>query len=334
MKNQQIVLATRPNGIPTVENFRLESSEISEQPAEGNILVKNLYLSIDPAMRGWVSEEPNYLPPVGIGEVMRSITVGEVIASNSPKVKVGEIVSGLFGWQTFCETPDNSILKRIDPEIAPISTSLGALGNTGLTAYLSLTEKGQLKAGDTVLISTAAGGVGSIAGQVAKAYGATVIGLTGNDEKVALCLDRFGYDHAINYNACEDLTKAITEIAPQGIDLYLDNTSGRISDAVYPALAMNARVVQNGTAAIASWEPAPEGPRRDRHILTKRLTISGFVVIDYFLKFAETTEKLAEWYSEGKLNFEESITKGLENAPKALEELYEGTNMGKQIIEM
>lgn len=334
MKNTQILLSSRPEGIPTESNFRLADSEISEKPTEGNVLLKNLYLSIDPAMRGWVSEEPNYLPPVAIDEVMRSVTVAEVIASNSPDVKVGEIVSGLFGWQNYCETPANTILKRIDPELAPVSTALGPLGNNGITAYLALTEKGQLKAGDTVLVSTAAGGVGSIAGQVAKAFGATVIGLTGSDEKVELCLNRFSYDHAINYKTCQNLTEEILEVAPQGIDLYLDNTSGSISDAVYPALALNARVVQNGTAAIASWEPTPGGPRRDRHILTKRLTISGFVLIDYFLKFAETTATLAQWYTDGKLNYEETITEGLENAPKALEALYEGSNLGKQIIKL
>ncbi len=333
MKNQQIVLNERPVGIPQPMHFSATSNEIDLSPGEGQIAIKNLYLSIDPAMRGWVSLEENYLPPVEIGEVMRSIAVGEVIQSNHPNFVKGDCVYGMFGWQEYCvvdvATP---MLRKVNPNIAPVSTALGALGPNGLTAYLALHEIGQIKSGDTVLISTAAGGVGSIAGQIAKLMGCTCIGLTGSDEKVALCLEEFGYDHAINYKTCNNLEDKIRELAPQGINVFFDNTSGHIADSVYPALALNARVIQVGTAAIDNWETSPSGPRRDRYVLTKRLTIAGFVILDYIAKFPETLAQLAHLFQEGKLNYKESITDGLENAPMALTNLYEGLNKGKQLI--
>lgn len=333
MKNQQIVLAERPDGIPAPQHFSTISSDIDLTPGEGEIAVKNLYLSIDPAMRGWVSLEENYLPPVAIGEVMRSVAVGRVIDSQHPDYVKGDYVYGMFGWQEYCVTDASSpLLRKLNPEIAPVSTALGALGPNGLTAYLALNAIGQIKSGDTVLISTAAGGVGSIAGQVAKLAGCTCIGLTGSDEKVELCTDEFGYDHTINYKTCGDLEATIKEVAPNGVNVFFDNTSGAIADAVYPTLGLNARVIQVGTAAIDSWDPTPTGPRRDRHILAKRLTVGGFVILDYIAKFPEALTQLATWFKEGKLNYKESITEGLENAPLALAQLYEGVNKGKQLI--
>lgn len=335
MKNQQIVLSVRPDGIPGPEHFSATSSELDLTLSEGQIAVKNHYLSIDPAMRGWVSLEPNYLPPVQIDEVMRSAAVAEVIDSQHPDYAAGDFVYGMFGWQEYCVCEPNPMMRKVDPAHAPVSTALGALGLNGLTAYLVLNELAHIKEGDTVLISTAAGGVGSIAGQVAKLKGCRCIGLTGSDDKVAMCVDEFGYDHAINYKTSDDLEQAIRDVAPEGINVFFDNTSGAIADAVYPNLAMNARAVQVGTAAISSWEPeTPTGPRRDRHILTKRLTVMGFVLIDHVAQMPAALQQLGSWYSEGKLNYRENVTKGLENAPQALADLYKGTNTGKQLIQL
>ncbi len=332
MENKQLVLAERPEGIPGPQHFSSVTTDIELAPLEGQIVVKNLYLSIDPAMRGWVSLEENYLPPVGIGEVMRSVAVAKVVATNHPDYTEGDYVYGLFGWQEYCIADSSMMLRKLNPELAPVSTALGAIGPNGLTAYFALFENGQIKKGDTVLISTAAGGVGSIAGQLAKLTGCTVIGLTGSDEKVAMCTDEFGYDHALNYKTCDDLEGAIRALAPNGVNVFFDNTSGAIADAVYPALAMYARVIQVGTAAVDTWLPIPTGPRRDRYILTKRLRVSGFVFLDHVEKFQAALNQLANWYNKGQLNYKERITLGLENAPVALAQLYDGVNLGKQLI--
>jgi NADPH-dependent curcumin reductase CurA len=332
MKNQQLVLAERPEGIPGPQHFSNVTTDIELTPPEGQIAVKNLFLSIDPAMRGWVSLEENYLPPVGIGEVMRSVAVAKVVATNHPDYTEGDYVYGMFGWQEYCITDAAMMVRKLNPELAPVSTALGVIGPNGLTAYFALFENGEIKKGDTVVISTAAGGVGSIAGQIAKLTGCTVIGLTGSDEKVAMCTEEFGYDHALNYKTCDDLEAAIKELAPNGVNVFFDNTSGAIADAVYPTLAMHARAIQVGTAAIDTWLPVPTGPRRDRYILTKRLKVSGFVILDHYGKFPEALTQLATWYNQGQLNYKESITYGLENAPTALAQLYEGVNLGKQLI--
>jgi len=334
MKNQQLVLAERPDGIPGPQHFSTITTEIDLKPPQGHIAVKNLYLSIDPAMRGWVSLEDNYLPPVGIGEVMRSITVAKVMASNHPDFAEGDFVYGMFGWQEYCVADASFMVRKLNPELAPVSSALGALGPNGLTAYFALNKNGQIKSGDTVVISTAAGGVGSIAGQVAKLAGCTTIGLTGSDEKVAMCTEEFGYDHAINYKTCADIEAAIKELAPNGVNVFFDSTSGAIADAVYPCMAMHGRAIQIGTASIDSWIPIPTGPRRDRYILTKRLNVSGFVLLDHMGDFPEALTQLASWYKQGNLNYKESVTDGLENAPTALAQLYEGANLGKQLIRL
>jgi len=334
MKNQQLVLAERPDGIPGPQHFSSVTTDIELTPPEGHIAVKNLYLSIDPAMRGWVSLEQNYLPPVAIGEVMRSITVARVVDSNHPDFAEGDFVYGMFGWQEYCVADASFMVRKLDPELAPVSTALGALGPSGLTAYFALYEKGQIKSGDTVVISTAAGGVGSIAGQIAKLTGCTTIGLTGSDDKVNLCTEEFGYDHAINYKTCGDIEVAIKALAPNGVNVFFDSTSGAIADAVYPCMALHGRAIQVGTAAIDSWIPTPTGPRRDRYILTNRLNVSGFVILDHMGKYPEALTQLASWYTEGKLNYKESVIDGLENAPLALAQLYEGVNLGKQLIRL
>ncbi len=334
MKNRMITLQQRPDGIPGPQHFGTAELDLPLCPTEGQIAVRNLYLSIDPAMRGWVSLEDNYLPPVKIGDVMRSVAVAEVIESKHPDFNTGDFVYGLFGWQQYCVTEVTPLMRKLDPAIAPISTALGVLGPNGLTAHLVIAKLGQLKAGDTVLISTAAGGVGSIAGQIAKLKGCHCIGLTGSDTKVALCREEFGYDQAFNYKTTDNIAEVLKQAAPEGINFFFDNTSGAIADAVYEAMAPWGRVAQVGTAAVASWEPVPLGPRRDRHILTKRLTVQGFVILDYLNEYPQTLETLSHWLTEGKLNYKESIVDGLEQAPLALQQLYLGDNQGKQLVKL
>lgn len=330
--NRQVVLVARPTGIPQEQHFDLREAPRPE-PADGCFLIRNLYLSIDPAMRGWVNAAANYSDPVGIGEVMRSIAVGEVVESRHDDYRLGEIVCGLFGWQTFALSDGSNVWFRHDAEAAPISTALGILGVNGVSAYFGLLDVGRPEAGETVVVSTAAGAVGSAAGQIAKIKGCRAVGLTGSDDKVALCRDEFGYDAAINYRTGE-LDAALAEACPDGIDVYFDNTAGPITDAVYPHLNMGGRCVVCGTASIASWDPAPMGPRVERHILVKRLRVQGFLLFDYLDRFPEARAQLAAWLRDGKLTYREEILEGLEEAPGAIARLYAGENRGKLLIRL
>ncbi|MDP6345779.1 MAG: NADP-dependent oxidoreductase [Alphaproteobacteria bacterium] len=328
--NRQVILSDRPTGIPAPEHFELREAPMAE-PGEGQFLVRNIYLSVDPAMRGWVSAVANYAEPVAIGAVMRSIAVGEVVASRHGDYAVGDLVCGLFGWQEYAISDGGDVWFKHDPAMAPMSTALGILGINGLTAYFGLLDVGQPQAGETVMVSTAAGAVGSAVGQIARIQGCRTVGLTGSDDKVARCRDEFGYDVAINYKTA-DLDAAIAEACPDGIDVYFDNTAGAISDAVYRQLAVGARCAVCGTASLSSWEPWPEGPRLERHILVKRARIQGFLLFDYTDRFAEARGQLAAWLAEGKLVYREDVLDGLEAAPGAIERLYRGENQGKLLI--
>lgn len=302
--------------------------------ADNQFLVRNLYLSIDPAQRGWVNEDANYANPVAIGDVMRSLAVGVVEESRCSSVEAGEVLYGWFGWQTFCVTDSSAILNRIDTELAPASAFLSVLGINGISAYLALELIGQPQAGETILVSTAAGALGSIAGQIAAIQGCNPVGLTGSDDKVDACQTRFGYRRAINYKTSNNLRNDIAELCPEGIDIFLDNTSGDIADAVVPRMNVGGRVIQCGTAAVPVWFPPPMGPRRDREILTKRLRHEGFVVFDHLAQFPRVIRQLAEWLATGQLTYDEEIEQGLERAPAALEGLYQGENRGKKIIKL
>jgi NADPH-dependent curcumin reductase CurA len=295
--------------------------------------VRNLYLSVDPAMRGWVNAAANYSEPVAIGAVMRSIAVGEVIESKLDGYATGDVVCGMFGWQEFAAAGAGDIWFKHDPAMAPVSTALGVLGINGLTAYFCLLDVGQPQAGETVVVSTAAGAVGSAVGQIAKLKGCRAVGIAGGAEKVTQCRDEFGYDAAIDYKTA-DLDVELAAACPDGIDVYFDNTAGRISDAVYRQLAMRARVAICGTASIANWEPWPEGPRVERHLLVKRARMQGFLLFDYADRFAEARKQLADWLNAGKLTYREDVLGGLEAAPGAIQRLYAGQNRGKQLIKL
>jgi NADPH-dependent curcumin reductase CurA len=330
--NKQVLLKSRPSGIPQAEHFELAQVPIPE-PGDRQFLVRNEFLSVEPAMRGWVSAVANYSTPVGIGEVMRAFAAGTVIKSRHPGYADGDKVMGMLGWQDYAVSDGTNITRKVQEADLPLSLSLGVLGLNGVTAYFGLLDLGLPKPGDTVVVSTAAGSVGSAVGQIAKLMGCRTVGITGSATKVALCKDAFGYDDAIDYKA-GDLDAALKAACPHGIDVYFDNTSGAISDAVIKQINVGARIVICGTASIASWDPPPMGPRVERHILVKRARMSGLIVFDYAHRTEEAVTRLAQWIRDGKLKYREDIVDGIEHAPGAIAELYRGENLGKRLIRL
>ncbi len=328
--NRQVRLKARPSGIPQAEHFEIVEAPIPA-PADGQVLVRNLYLSVEPAMRGWVSSVGNYSAPVPLGGVMRAFTVGRVAASRHPDYRAGDIVTGLFGWQDYAAIDGPEIQRRITDTDLPMSTALGVLGLNGLTAYFALLDLGQPKAGETVAVSTAAGAVGSCVGQIARIKGCRTVGIAGGPRKTALCREEFGYDVAIDYRA-GDLDATIEKACPDGIDVYFDNTAGEISDSVLRNLAVGARVIICGTASIASWSPAPLGPRVERNLLVQRARMQGFLIFDHVDRYPEGLKALGEWVRAGLIHYREDILEGIEHAPDAIAGLYRGENFGKRLI--
>jgi NADPH-dependent curcumin reductase CurA len=330
--NRQVRLKSRPAGIPQADNFAVAEAPVPELE-RGQILVRNEFLSVEPAMRGWVSAVANYAEPVGIGEVMRSFAAGRVVASRHASYAEGDAVMGMLGWQDYAVSDGSTITRKVKETDLPLSLSLGVLGLNGITAFFGLLDIGAPRPGDTVVVSTAAGAVGSAVGQIAKLMGCRTVGVTGGPVKRALCLDEFGYDAAIDYKA-EDVSKALHEACPRGVDVYFDNTAGAISDAVLAQLALHARVVVCGTASVASWDPWPVGPRVERHILVKRARIAGLLVFDFQHRYEEAVARLADWVRSGQLHYREEIVDGIERAPGSIAELYRGENLGKRLIRL
>jgi NADPH-dependent curcumin reductase CurA len=330
--NRRLVLGSRPSGVPAPENFARDDRVI-EPLLEGRFLVRNLYLSVDPAQRGWVNASANYSEPVPIGEVMRSLAVGVVEASRNPKITVGERLYGWFGWQDYCAATESVVIAKVNPDHGPESTAAGIFGINGVTAYLALTEIGRPCPGETVLVSTAAGAVGSLVGQIARHLGCHVVGLTGSDDKVSQCVAEFGYHAALNYRPTLGRAEIAT-LCPRGIDVFFDNTSGTIADAVWPLMNVRGRIIQCGTAGVAEWDPPPTAPRREREVLTKRLRHEGFVIFDHAPRFPAVIEQLAAWVKAGTVVYREDIEDGLDRAPHALAAIYRGENRGKKIIRL
>lgn len=330
--NRQVRLKQRPTGIPEAEHFEIVETPVPEL-AERQFLVRNEFLSVDPAMRGWVSAAANYSRPVGIGEVMRAYAAGTVVASRHPGYAEGDRVMGMLGWQEFAVSDGGSITRKVKETDLPLSLSLGILGLNGVTAYFGLLELGSPRAGDTVVVSTAAGAVGSAVGQIAKLSGCRTIGIAGGPAKVKLCREEFGYDAAIDYKAGA-LAEKLAAACPDGVNVYYDNTAGVISDTVYAQLAIGARVVICGTASVASWDPPPQGPRVERHLLVKRARMSGLLIFDYVHRYEEAIARLAAWVRDGKLRYREDISDGIEHCPGAIAALYRGENLGKRLIRL
>ena len=328
--NRRVLLTARPNGIPQASDFTIDQGPIPELGAN-EALVRTIYWSVDPAQRGWASAEANYSQPVALGSPMRALGVGVVVRSTDSKIKEGGFYYGWFGWQDYAAVDAGKLIASAQSAI-PLSAHAGLLGINGLTAYLALTELGRPKAGDTVLVSTAAGAVGSLVGQIARHLGCRTIGLTGSDDKVALCRSRYGYDAAFNYKTV-DLPAALKNAAPSGLNIYFDNTGGNSLDTALRNMAVGGRIVQCGTASNASWTPVvPTGPRVEREMLTRRLIWSGFVIFDHVARFEESSQVLAGWHQKGMLVSDEDIVSGIEHAPGAIASVYAGENRGKKMI--
>jgi NADPH-dependent curcumin reductase CurA len=329
--NRQVQLVVRPRGIPQVEHFALVTEPVTP-PGPDQILIRNCYLSVDPAQRGWANDEGNYSAPVPLNGPMRALAVGEVIESNTPEFQTGQFLYGWFGWQSYCVATPDAVLRRVDPSALPLTANLSLLGINGLTAYLAFHGLGDPKPGEHVLVSTAAGSVGSFVGQLANVAGCRAVGLTSSAEKVSLARTRYGYQDMIDYRATKDIAAAIRETCPEGNDIYFDNTGGSIADAAVRSLRLRGRIIQCGTAANASWTPVPSGPRSEREVLTRRLRWSGFIIFDHIAEFEAAAGRLTQLSLDNKIVYDEEILSGLEQAPGAIARLYRGENQGKLIV--
>ncbi|MEM7042827.1 MAG: NADP-dependent oxidoreductase [Pseudomonadota bacterium] len=331
--NRRFVLAERPVGLPTEDVFRLEETSIPE-PADGEVVARTLYLSLDPYMRGRMNDAPSYVPPLQLGEVITGGTVGEVIASRAGGIAEGDIVGGYGGWQEFFRLKASEV-RKIDPSIAPISTALGVLGMPGHTAYGGLTEIGKPQAGETLVVAAASGAVGAIVGQIAKIKGCRVVGIAGGDDKCAHVKDELGFDAAVNYREA-DFAERLAAACPDGIDVYWENVGGPIFDAVLPLLNDFARIPVCG---LIHWYNVTEiptvpdpTPKLMRSVLVKRLTIRGFIVFDFAHLQDQFLTEVGAWIRDGKIHYREDIRDGFENAPAALIDLLQGGNFGKMLI--
>lgn len=330
MKNRQIVLAARPEGLPKPSDFRLVEAD-APQPGEGQFLVKVNYLSVDPYMRGRMSEAKSYAEPVQLGQVIVGGTVGTVVESRHPDHRPGDVVVGYGGWQEYALS-DGQGVERFDASLAPMSTALGVLGMPGLTAYFGLLEIGRPKQGETVFVSGAAGAVGSIVGQIARLKGCRAAGSAGSQAKVDHLVHELGFDAAFNYKQVDDYAAKLQEVCPQGIDVYFDNVGGSLTDAVFTQINVHARIVVCGQIDQYNATRPPRGPRLLWHLIVKRARAEGFLVFDFADRASEARRELASWLAAGKIQYRETITDGLENAPAAFIGLFRGENLGKQLV--
>jgi len=329
--NRQFLLAKRPVGAATRETFSYVETPVGE-PGPNQILVENLYLSLDPAMRGWMNDAKSYIPPVGIGEVMRALGVGKVLASNHPDFAVGDHVNGALGVQDYFLGEPKGFYK-VDPSRAPLPLYLSALGMTGMTAYFAFLDVGQPMAGDTVVISGAAGAVGSVVGQIAKIKGCRVVGIAGGADKCKLLIDELGFDGVIDYKN-EDLHAGLKRECPKGVDVYFDNVGGEILDAVLTRIAPKARIVICGAISQYNNKENVKGPANYLSLLVNRARMEGFVVMDYAAQFADAAKEMGGWMAEGKLKSKEDIVEGLETFPETLGKLFSGENFGKLVLKV
>ena len=322
-------LAARPDGEPTREDFELRETEVTD-PGPGEVLVKTRYLSVDPYMRGRMRDAESYAEPWDVGDPMRAGVVGEVVESNYGGLDVGDTVNGELEWSEY-NVADGHALRQVDADLAPVSTSLGVLGMPGATAYFGLTDVGEPTPGDTVVVSGAAGAVGSVVGQIARIGGCEVVGIAGSDEKTAWLTDELGFDHAINYetdNVGQELREAV-----DGVDVYFDNVGGPITDAVFRQLNVNARVVVCGQISQYNATEVPMGPRKLAGLITTRARVEGVLVRDY-PDWTEAFQRIGGWIADDELHYRESVVEGFENAPDAFLGLFEGDNIGKQVVKV
>ncbi|WP_433626914.1 NADP-dependent oxidoreductase [Halomicrococcus sp. NG-SE-24] len=330
--NRKFLLAKRPEGKPDRDTFDLVEADVPD-PGPGEALVRTLYLSVDPYMRGRMDAGESYAEPWSVGEPLKGGVVGEVVASNGADVEEGDVVTGNLEWADYVTAPGTD-LQPVNPDLAPISTALGVLGMPGRTAYFGTREVAEPKAGDTFVVTGAAGAVGSVAGQIAKLSGARVVGFAGSDEKVSFLEDDLGFDAGINYKDTDDYRAALDDAAPDGVDAYFDNVGGEITDAVFSKLNVDARVAVCGQISLYNAEEMPTGPRKLPKLIETRARVQGFLIGDFAPRFGEATRKLGRWVSSGDVEYRETITEGLENAPDAFLGLFEGENIGKQLVKV
>jgi NADPH-dependent curcumin reductase CurA len=326
--NRQWLLSSRPTGEPTLENFELIETDVpSPDPRE--VLVRTKYLSVDPYMRGRMRDAESYAEPWDVGDPMQAGVVGEIVESKHPSFDAGDIVTGRLLWADYA-VADGDELREVDPDRGPVSTALGVLGMPGVTAYFGTIDVGEVAAGDTVVVSGAAGAVGSVVGQIAALSGCRVVGVAGADEKVDW-LESIGFDAGINYKT-EDVSDRLRETCPDGVDVYFDNVGGPITDAVWPLLNVRARVPVCGQISMYNATEVPTGPRKLMQLVQSRARVEGFLVRDYEGRWDEALDRLSTWVAQGDVEYRENVVEGLENAPEAFFGLFEGTNIGKQLV--
>ena len=331
MTTTQIVLASRPKGLPTLENFKVEDVELPVI-RDDEVLLEGIYYSVDPYMRGRMNDAKSYVPPFETGKPLSGGIVAKVIESKSGNFKSGDIITGNLPWRKKMIAAEKDI-RKIDTAIAPASYYLGILGMTGLTAYFGLMHIGKPKAGETVVVSGAAGAVGMAVGQIATIQGCYVVGMAGSDEKIKLLKEEFGFDDAINYKTTPDIKKAISVACPKGVDIYFDNVGGEISDAVISNINFHARIPLCGQISLYNSTETPMGPRLQPMLLTRSVLMQGFIIGNFQSEFPEGIKQLATWVKEGKLKSTETIEHGFEKLPQALLGLFKGDNTGKMIVE-
>jgi NADPH-dependent curcumin reductase CurA len=331
--NRRYVLRKRPNGRIDDSTFELIEEPVP-QAGSGQALVQNLYVSVDPTNRAWIGEEPTYLPPVGIGECMRSVGLGRVISSDDDTYPEGSLVTGLTGWQDYVVTGEGEIpLTPVPGDTGlPIESMLGALGLTGVTAYFGMLDIGKPQEGETVVVSAAAGAVGSVVGQIAKLKGARAVGIAGGAKKCAWLVDELGFDAAIDRHA-SDWTQQLRDACPNGVDVDFENVGGEIMREVFGLLNLNARVPLCGLISEYNDTERQSGPSLQR-VLVNRVTVKGFIILDYFGRFPEAIAQLGQWVAEGKVKDKHTMVEGLEKAPEAVNMLFDGDNIGKLIVKV
>lgn len=330
--NKTILLSKRPVGKPTLDDFKITEEE-TPSIKEGEILLKATYVSVDPYLRGRMNDIKSYVPPFQLNQPIQSGVVAEVTESKNKDFKTGDFVTGILDWKEYQASDGQGLTKIIGTDVS-LSAYLGVLGMTGLTAYLGLTEIGSPKRGETLVVSGAAGAVGSTVGQIGKLLGCRVIGLAGTEEKIILLKSKFGFDEGINYKTTQDMEKAIQEAAPDGVDVYFDNVGGEISDAVLANINRLGRVVVCGAISLYNETEVPTGPRVQPILVKNSVLMQGFIVSNYASKFPEAIQQLGKWLQEGSLTYSETIVEGFDQIPQAFINLFEGKNKGKMIVKI
>lgn len=332
--NREIHLKSRPNGMPTEGNFELAETAIP-QPAAGQFLVRNVWMSVDPYMRGRMMDRESYVPPFQVGAVLDGGSVGQVVESKNEGFAVGDYVCGFAsgGWREYYVT-DGTMMQKIDPTLAPLQTYLGVMGMPGMTAYTSLLRIGEPKAGETVFVSAAAGAVGSVVCQIAKLKGCRVVGSVGSDEKVRWLLEQAGIDAAVNYRTCGGLHAAVSKACPQGIDIYYENVGGEHLEVALECMNKNGRVVMCGMISMYNSVELPPGPRNLAYVVGKSLKMQGFIVTDFLDMVPQFFAEMGGWIGAGKIKWQETVVEGVANAPKAFLGLFKGENNGKMLVRL